>query len=277
MKLLTVNLEQKLIAEKQNQINATNYRLMAERNIVDQANSIIENTSQSIENTLLNAGFETAINNAHSVLYNNKWAIKKLETLKNERIFTVQEIKKLALDYGLRFLPTSYYKGDIPADLSLKIKECEDLYGKPHKPTEKEQEYAELVSRRWWSTSTAIGTNFDYMILAPASSFELQERPKDPLLFRMLPDGTFYLVHKWGSDLSIFRYFTKSFNRSRMPYLFVGLFIYAILMAMSNGSSTELLLITVCCAIAIPFGIFFPSIGFNIEDYESSWNSPFKS
>lgn len=273
MKLLTVNLEEKLIAEKKNQINAANYRLKAERNIVDQANSILKNTSESIENTLIDAGFETAINNAQAVLSTNKSVIKKLESLKNERIFTVQEIKNLALNYGLRFLPTNYYKGDIPTDLSLKIKECEDLYGKPEKRNEKDI----YSGRRWWTSSNNVGTNFDYMILAPSSSFELQEKPKDPLLFRRLPDGTFYLVHKWGSDLSIIRFFSYWFKRSRVPYILVALLIYLSLVTVFSTNPTPFIIITLFSTIVSFFAIGYPGISWSIEEYESSWNSPFKS
>jgi hypothetical protein len=271
MKVLTVNLEQKLISEKKKQIELRKAEIRLEQNIINQANSILSESTESVINTLNNAGFGTAIQNANSVVSANLKKKSKLETLKNERIFTVDEIKTLALNYGLRFLPTSFYKGDIPSDLAGKIKEVEDIYGKP----EPEKVGSYPLPRSLWSRGGE-GFNHNYMILAPASSFELQERPKDPLLFRRLPDGSFYLVHKWGSDLSSIRFISYSFKRSRWPHAIIGLVAYLTFLPMFQSAEIKAGF-TFIYFIAAVFAIGFPGISWSIDEYKSSWNSSFKS
>lgn len=270
MKILTVNLEQKLISEKKKQIELRKAEIRLEQNIINQANSILSESTESVISTLNDAGFGTAIKNANSVVSANLKKKSKLETLKNERIFTVDEIKALALNYGLRFLPTSFYKGDIPSDLAGKIKEVEDIYGKPE--PDKVDRYP--LPRSLWSNRGDEGFNHSYMILAPASSFELQERPKDPLLFRRLTDGSFYLVHKWGSDLSSIRFITYSFKRSRWPHAIIGMIVYLILLQMFQ-SPESMAGFTLCYFIIGGFALGFPGISWSIDEYELSWNSSF--
>lgn len=100
---------------------------------------------------------------------------KKLEV---QRIFHVSDIKKLCTDYRLRFLDANHFKGDIPYEAISKIKMLQ-----------REQE-VELSS---------------FKILAPAPMFNLQKKDSDPLLFVPLGNGNFYLIHKWGNDLSPLR------------------------------------------------------------------------
>ena len=104
----------------------------------------------------------------------------KLETdlLKTENIFHLNEIKSICIKYRLRFLDASKFKGEIPLEAIKKVDELQ----KEHN--------TELAG---------------FKIIAPANMFRLQERDKDPLLFAPLGNGYFYLVHKWGNDLSFFR------------------------------------------------------------------------
>ena len=84
------------------------------------------------------------------------------------------------MQYRLRFLKTEYYKGTIsPAALREASK---------------------------FTDTTGIKCDPDnFYICAPASQFELQKRPVDPILFYKLGTNEFYAVAKWGNDLSIFR------------------------------------------------------------------------
>ncbi len=95
--------------------------------------------------------------------------------LDEERIFSLAEIKKLCLKYRLRFLSTKYFKKPYPQEALAEIKRTESVSG------EKIDAFA---------------------ILAPATMFKLEDANKDPLLFAPLSDGRFYLIHKWGNDLS---------------------------------------------------------------------------
>jgi len=95
--------------------------------------------------------------------------------LPSDRIFNLAEIKKLCVQYRLRFLSTKYFNKDYPQEALTKIKETETLAG------QKIEAFA---------------------ILAPSSMFKLEDANKDPLLFAPLNDGRFYLIHQWGGELN---------------------------------------------------------------------------
>lgn len=100
------------------------------------------------------------------------------KNLKEENIFELDDIKKLCIEYRLRFLSTRYFKPEFPIEAFREIKNVEEQTG-------------EKISA--------------FMIMAPSGMFKLEDANKDPLLFTPLEDGRFYLIHKWGSDLSPFR------------------------------------------------------------------------
>ena len=64
-----------------------------------------------------------------------------------------------------------------------------------------------------------------YYILAPYSAFELEERPKDPILFLQVERDTFLPVHSWGKDMTILR---KILVLPLRNMLFTGLILFAI-------------------------------------------------
>ncbi len=98
--------------------------------------------------------------------------------LEADRIFTASQIKKLCTTYRLRFLPAMHFKGLIPNEAVSRIKNLQ---------------------------RKGSGELSNFKVLAPASMFNLVEKDKDPLLFLSLGNDRYYLVHQWGSDLSIFR------------------------------------------------------------------------
>ena len=89
------------------------------------------------------------------------------------RIYHLDQIKKICIDYRLRFLDSKYFKGEIPNEAVSKIKELERNHD------------IELKG---------------YKIMAPSRLFRLEDKD-DPLLFAPIGNGYFYLVHKWGNDL----------------------------------------------------------------------------
>lgn len=99
------------------------------------------------------------------------------DLLETGRIYHLEQIKKICIDYRLRFLDTSYFKGEIPQTALSEIKELERSHG------------IELKG---------------YKIMAPSRLFKLEDKD-DPLLFAPIGNGYFYLVHKWGNDLHPFR------------------------------------------------------------------------
>lgn len=161
-----INLEEKLISEKQDYIESMD-------KIAKHFEGVLAEAEVEDIAVLESAGFDISL--YKKIL---KTRDRNVSLFEPSRIFHEDEIKILCLKYDLRFLPVKYYKGTLDSALPQKLKELG-------------------VSRRYTHSD-------DFRIVAPKSSFKLVERPKDPLLFYELGDGMFYLVHKWGADLSIF-------------------------------------------------------------------------
>lgn len=97
----------------------------------------------------------------------------KTDLIVSENIYHISDIKKTCIDYRLRFLPSHFFKGDIPFEAISKIKTLEKTH------------------------ETAF---YNFKIMAPSKLFKLK-KADDPLLFIPLHDNYYYLVHKWGNDL----------------------------------------------------------------------------
>jgi hypothetical protein len=106
----------------------------------------------------------------------NEFDIDKID---RNAIFSIQQIEKVCVKYRLRFLDTKYFKGEYPEEAITAISELE----KEH-------------------DTTLSG----FKIIAPSKLFVLKEAD-DPLLFAPIGNGYYYLIHKWGNDLSFFRKF----------------------------------------------------------------------
>ena len=99
------------------------------------------------------------------------------EKLDPKKIYSINTIKSVCIDYRLRFLDIKYFKNKLPNEVFQKIKSLEKTH------------------------NTNIG---DFKIMAPSALFRL-EKTDDPLLFVPLGNNYYYLVHKWGNDLHPFR------------------------------------------------------------------------
>ncbi|MCK0147684.1 hypothetical protein MWU78_18660 [Arenibacter sp. F26102] len=104
------------------------------------------------------------------VVVNNDFNIDLLETAE---IYHIRHIKKIAIDYRLRFLDSHYFKGEIPSEAITKIKRLEEDHEMEIK---------------------------GFKILAPSKLFKLKDRD-DPILFAPIGNDYYYLIHKWGRDL----------------------------------------------------------------------------
>ena len=100
-----------------------------------------------------------------------------LDKLDNKNIFHISDIKKTCIDYRLRFLNSKFFKGDFPVSTLKKI----ELFKKHHR-----------------------SNILDLKVMAPSKLFKLKNAD-DPLLFCSLGNDYFYLIDKWGNDLSFFR------------------------------------------------------------------------
>jgi len=97
----------------------------------------------------------------------------KFDFLETDRIFHIDQIKEICINYRLRFLDSKYFKGQIPDKTIDKIKLLEQKHN--------------------------IGIE-GFKIVAPSKLFKLADKD-DPLLFAPIGNGYFYLIDKWGNDL----------------------------------------------------------------------------
>lgn len=156
MLLKKTNIREKLNAEKLRDAEL-------EQNTLEQVYKILlkDNENQKrIENTIAKG----------KVIPTNAFNFDLLET---ERIYHINEIKNICIDYRLRFLESKYFKGQIPQEAFSKIKFLE----KEHDIEIK-----------------------GFKIIAPSKLFKLEDKD-DPLLFAPIGNEYFYLVHQWGNDL----------------------------------------------------------------------------
>lgn len=99
------------------------------------------------------------------------------DLLETDKIFHIDNIKTICIDYRLRFLESNLFKNEIPEEAISKIKNLEKNHN----------------------------TILDgFKIMAPSKLFHLKNFD-DPLLFVPIGNDYYYLIHKWGNDLSPFR------------------------------------------------------------------------
>src|SRR5210317_754787 len=97
----------------------------------------------------------------------------EFDLLDTSRIYHLDQIRNICIDYRLRFLDLSYFRPQMPQEAKNAIAELEGSHN----------------------------THLDGMkILAPSRLFKLEDKD-DPLLFVPMGNNYFYLIHKWGNDL----------------------------------------------------------------------------
>jgi len=99
------------------------------------------------------------------------------DLLETDKIFHIDQIKSICIDYRLRFLSSHLFKNEIPEEAISTIRALE----KDHNTTLN-----------------------DFKIVAPSKHFHLKNYD-DPLLFAPIGNNYYYLIHKWGNDINPFR------------------------------------------------------------------------
>ena len=135
----------------------------ADERVIDWVNELISNNSGPNERILNNLA---ATSGDDQIDFN-------FDLLDRHRIFHEKSIKKICIDYRLRFLDSRYFKGKFPQEALSEIKRLE-------------QEHETHLS--------------GFKIMAPSKLFVLS-KTDDPLLFAPMGNGYYYLIHKWGNDL----------------------------------------------------------------------------
>lgn len=153
--LRKTNIERKLAQARKDQAGSLR--------ILDQVYEVLRLDASQEKN------IEKNLREGNSVIEN----VFNLDLLDSENIYHIDHIRKICIDYRLRFLSSKYFKGQIPSEAISKIKMLEKVHG------------------------TTIG---GFKILAPSRLFKLEDKD-DPLLFSPLGNDYYYLIHKWGEDL----------------------------------------------------------------------------
>jgi hypothetical protein len=135
--------------------------------ILEEVTAIL-NQNQSQRNRIKN---QLAIENSTIA---NHFNIDLLET---ERIFTLQQIQNVCVDYRLRFLDSHLFQNGIPEEAITRIHHLEN------------EHQSQLNG---------------FKIMAPSKTFGLKNYD-DPLLFAPIGNNYYYLIHQWGNDMSAWR------------------------------------------------------------------------
>lgn len=97
----------------------------------------------------------------------------QFDLLDTDKIFHLEQIKTICIDYRLRFLDSNLFKNTIPEEAISEIRMIE----KNH--------------------NTILE---GFKIVAPSKAFQLINYD-DPLLFISIGNEYYYLIHKWGNDM----------------------------------------------------------------------------
>lgn len=159
MLLNTINLERELLTRRK--------KFKSEKAIMEEVKAIFAKND-----------FDR--NKIHETLQEKSSTIQNdlnFDLLDTDKIFHLEQIKKICIDYRLRFLDSNIFKNEIPEEAITKIR----ILQKEH-------------------NTTLNG----FKIIAPSKSFHLLNYD-DPLLFVPIGNDYYYLIHKWGKEMNSLR------------------------------------------------------------------------
>jgi hypothetical protein len=234
MLLAPTNLEEKLsLVQKKSSVN-----------ILDEVKEIL------YEDHLKEQRIVSSLKRGSNQLQNNF----KFDELETENIYHINSIKKICVDYRLRFLDTKYFKNKFPQEAISKTKALEKTHN-----------------------TTLSG----FKIIAPSKLFKL-ENADDPLLFAPIGNGYYYLIHKWGNDLHPLRKLLmmpfKSLENLMLFALVISFMITYVfnfgVLAETTGHTQFLILFLFMFKSVVGITIFYAfSRGKNVSN--AIWNSKY--
>jgi hypothetical protein len=138
--------------------------------VIDEVNRILQRDLFSEKNILRNLKS-----------YNLTFDLLDEEGLDRNRIFSINEIRNICVQYDLRFLDSQKYKGPIPVEAISEIKRISKSRKKPLEA---------------------------FKIMGPIDSFRIKHTTSDPMLFAETDKGNYYLVHHWDHKVPWYRSLT---------------------------------------------------------------------
>lgn len=178
----------------------------------------------------------------------------EFDQLESHRIYHIDQIRQICIDYRLRFLNSNYFKGEIPQTAMTEIKELEKTHN------------IELKG---------------YKIMAPSRLFKLEDKD-DPLLFAPIGNGYYYLIHKWGNDLHplrrLFAWPFKSVVNLAMVVVLVSYLMTLLVpdgLFTKSGSSTEFWIIFFFMFKSIASVVIFYGFALGKNFNPAIWNSKY--
>lgn len=204
--------------------------------------------------------------------YGKQLELENLDKQFAGKVFHINQIRDLAIEYNLRFLPTTQYSGKIDIQAISKIKEFA-------KATNTNISEATLERK--------------FFILAPESQFKLVKevrfnpKPADPIMFYKIDEEHFKMLHKWGKDFTVARlisgYKWKSFGRHFLFQMAVGFILSNLLFGfiLSKGflatypTATTIITIAGAIVFAVAMGVrFWSDNGADPDCFSpNKWNS----
>lgn len=159
MLLNKLNIEKKLLSERR--------KFKSETTILEEVKAIFSKNEDDREK-IVNSLKKKSSTKPNQLLF---------DLLQTDKIFHLEQIKTICIDYRLRFLDSSLFKNTIPDEAISEIRMME----KNHKTTLE-----------------------GFKIVAPSKAFHLLNYD-DPLLFVPIGNDYYYLIHKWGEDMNPLR------------------------------------------------------------------------
>lgn len=195
---------------------------------VSEVKQLMEGTAQKERDILKEIGL------GHNIIESEKQTealigFKSLEKEFDGEVYTISQIKYLALKYNLKFLPTKLFQGAVAPELGAVL-----------------VRFKEKHNLSEWDVKQK------FYILAPEKMFKLVPKPIDPLLFYRVEDRRFNepvykLVHKWGNDFTIARRISGILNGSDL-----AITIKKLVKLIAIFASIHLIIELICYVFNIP-------------------------
>lgn len=179
------------------------------------------------------------------------------ELLEKNRVFSIDDIKTICVNFRLRFLDSKYFKmEELPYDAVIAIKSLEKHLGEEVKHIK---------------------------IVGSAKFFKLEDRHKDPLIFARIDDDNYYLIHKWGNDFPWYKKLIAYPFRSVLSLILtmavLGVPLAFIIPAIIFHKPAEVAYYQMLYLAAVTIYTFFTMVfgGFTFYKHFSKvcWNSPY--